>query len=102
MRLAATDNAGDGLTTPAEYDATYWDVVALEPESLAAVVREGGSHPERWLLIRKGRGTTRHKGGTLMSPGDPLDQCLAAWVSGVIAQDACQAAAQLMPPNAPP
>lgn len=102
LRLAATDNPGEGSTTPAEYDATYWAVVAIEPESLAVVVQDGGKDPERWLPIRKGRGTTRHKGGALMHPGDDLDSCLVQWLMGNLAQDACLAAAQLSAPNPAP
>ena len=92
LRLDQADTSAVGPTTPAEYDASYWAVVALEPEVIAAVVQDGGRAPERLLLIRKARGTTRHKGGTLMSPGDNLDNCLTEWLKGSIAVDACQAA----------
>ena len=95
LRLSAADTAADGITTAAEYEATYWAVVALEPETIASVVQDGGNNPERLLLIRKGRGTTRHKGGTLMHPQDDLDTCLVQWLRGEVAVDRCRAAAQL-------
>jgi hypothetical protein len=95
LRLAATDTSAEGPTTPPEYEATYWAIVALEPETITAVVRDGGNRPERLLLIRKGRGTTRHKGGTLMHPSDNLDQCIVEWLRGNIAEDPCRVAAKL-------
>ena len=95
LRLSGADTSADGITTPAEYEATYWGVVALEPETIASVVQDGGNSPERLLLMRKGRGTTRHKGGSLMHPQDDLDTCLVEWLRGKLAVDRCQAAAQM-------
>jgi hypothetical protein len=101
LRLDAHDTSAEGLTTVAEYEANYWSIAALEPEVLSDVLAAGGDDPERLILIRKGRGTTRHKGGTLMQPNDDLDQCLLDWLKGTISKDRCQQAARLTPKNAP-
>ena len=101
LRLNAADTSAEGATNNDEYEADYWAVVALEPELLSAVLQDGGSDPERLILIRKGRGTTRHKGGSLMRPNDNLDQCLVEWLKGNILTDACKMAAKLTAP-APP
>jgi hypothetical protein len=69
---------------------------------MSAIVREAGASPERLTLIRKGRGTERHKGGKLMSPDDDLDRCIVEWLAGTIAVDACQAAAMITSPNGSP
>jgi|SRR4051812_48573689 hypothetical protein len=95
LRLDPATNSSDGDTAPAEYEANYWSVIALEPELLATVTREGGQNPERLILIRKGRGTTRHKGGALMQPNDDLDQCIVEWLKGNILVDRCFAASRI-------
>ena len=95
LRLDPAKSSKDGDTDSAEYDANYWSVVALEPEILSTVVADGGQDPERWILIRKGRGTTRHKGGTLMQPNDDLDQCIVEWLKGNILVDRCFAASRI-------
>lgn len=99
LRLSAMETSAEGVTQQSEYDATYWAVLALEPEVLAMVVRQGGASPERLTLVRKGRGTERHKGGTLMIPNDNLDRCIVEWIKGNIQVDACQAAAMLTAPG---
>lgn len=95
LRLDANDTSAEGTTTVAEYEADYWSVVALEPEVLSEVVRAGANDPERLILFRKGRGTTRHKGGALMRPNDDLDQCLIEWLKGTILKDRCLLAARI-------
>jgi hypothetical protein len=99
LRLAADANPLDGNTTSAEYDATFWSVTGLEPETLTAVVQDKGADPERLSLIRKARGHERHKGGTLMSSGDPLDQCLVSWLAGAVVQGPCKVAAKYAAPG---
>jgi len=47
------------------------------------------------MLIRKGRGTIRHKGGALMKPGDDLDECIVEWLEGEILADRCFAASRI-------
>ena len=101
LRLDSSGDPADGSTTPAEYDATYWAVVGLEPEALTAVIRDQGADPERLSLIRKGRGHEGHKGGTLMQVGDDLDRCLISWLTGPIASTSCQTAATFGPPGGP-
>jgi len=95
LRLASTNTPGEGKTTAEEYEANYWAVVVIEPEILSQVLADKGRDPERLILIRKGRGTTRHKGGTLMRPNDPLDTCLTEWLKGNLAADSCLAAAKI-------
>ncbi len=95
LRLDAANNSTEGITEAPEYEANYWSVVALEPELLATVTNEGGQNPERLILIRKGRGTTRHKGGALMQPNDDLDQCIVEWLKGNILVDRCFAASRI-------
>jgi hypothetical protein len=95
LRLDPANNSKEGTTEAPEYDADYWSVVALEPELLATVTNEGGQDPERLILIRKGRGTTRHKGGTVMKPNDDLDQCIVEWLKGNILVDRCFAASRI-------
>jgi hypothetical protein len=56
---------------------------------LAAVVNEGGAHPERLTLVRKGRGSEHHKGGALIMEGDTQDRCLTTWLSGAVDDTAC-------------
>jgi len=95
LRLDPATNSKEGTTELPEYEANYWSVVALEPELLATVTNEGGQNPERLILIRKGRGTTRHKGGALMQPNDDLDQCIVEWLKGNILVDRCFAASRI-------
>jgi len=101
LRLEGDATPAEGETTPAEYDANYWSTISLEPETLSQVVASGGAQPERTILIRKARGTTRHKGGTLMKPGDDLDRCLVAWLAGNDASEACFTASRWGAPEAP-
>jgi hypothetical protein len=102
LRLRTGANPADDATTPAEYDATFWSVVGLEPEALTEVLADGGAWPERLSLIRKARGHERHKGNTLMSPGDDLDTCLTSWLAGPVAAARCRVAASVGAPGATP
>jgi hypothetical protein len=99
LRLAPAGNPLDGDTTPAEYDATFWSVVGLEPETLTAVLHDSGANSERLSLIRKARGHERHKGGTLMAAGDALDRCLTSWLAGTVDEAACQTGATYAAPG---
>lgn len=102
LRLLAGANPLAGDTTPEEYDATFWSVVGLEPETMSAVVADKGADPERLSLIRKARGHERHKGGTLMNAGDALDQCLLSWLAGALSDAPCQTAAMYDEPGRAP
>lgn len=89
LRLDPHANSADEPTTDSEYQASFRSLTGLEPEALDAVVRSSGQDIERLSLVRKGRGTERHKGGTQMLAGDPLDRCLVSWLSGQVDAAAC-------------
>jgi hypothetical protein len=92
LRLDPADVPGGSATTTAEIGANYESVVGLEPELMRVVVEEGGAHPERLTLVRKGRGTEHHKGGALVTTGDAQDRCMTSWLAGALEQTACTAA----------
>jgi hypothetical protein len=98
-RLSRNDIPGGSLTTAAEYTATYESIIALEPEILSSIVAEGGAHPERWIVITKGRGTEAHKGGHRMTAGDDTDRCITTWLAGSPDANACTNAAAVLPPG---
>jgi hypothetical protein len=102
LRLDPKENAAEGTTTPEEFDATYWSVVALEPEILTAVVADHGARSERLTLIRKARNYEKHKGGTCMVVNDSLDRCVSSWLVGSIDAEACKLAAEFNRPGAMP
>jgi hypothetical protein len=102
LRLDPKSTSAEGTTTAAEYEASYWAVVGLEPEAVSAVVREKGSDPLRLTLIRKARGIELHKGGRLMISGDSLDVCLTSWLAGVVNAAACDAVSLAPRPALPP
>ena len=91
MRLdpknVATGDAND--TTPAELDASYRSLVALEPALMSAVVQGHGEQPNLLTFVRKARGTESHKGGALITPGDDQDKCIASWLKSKVDTDAC-------------
>jgi hypothetical protein len=89
MRLAPGDVPGGRQTTADELDATYLAIVELEPEIMAAVVTEHGAAPDRLTLVRKARGTEKHAGGAVVSPGDVRDRCIVSWLSGATSVMAC-------------
>jgi hypothetical protein len=101
VRLAARDDPGGAPTTAAEYDADYWSIIGLEPETLDEVVRAGGDDPDRLSLFRKPRGADAHKGGAVMQPRDPLDRCLLSWLRGAIDEDTCATAGPQRPDAGP-
>jgi hypothetical protein len=82
------NDAGLG-TTATEYEQDYLSVVGLEPEVMSQVVSQGGAAPERLTLVRKGRGTEAHKGGSLYKIGDDRDVCLLSWLAGKTDTTAC-------------
>jgi hypothetical protein len=98
LRLAAGDVPGGEPTTPAEHDANYGSVVALEPETMDEVVREGGAHPERLTLVRKARGSEHHEGRARWHEGEAGDRCLVSWLVGAVDTDSCAQAAVLQAP----
>jgi hypothetical protein len=97
LRLAARDDPGGAPTTAAEYDADYWSIIGLEPETLDLVMLARGADPDRLTLFRKARGIEEHKGGALMKPNDPLDRCLQSWLAGSLDVTACRTAGPQRP-----
>jgi hypothetical protein len=89
LRLDPRSTSAEGTTTAAEYEASYWSVVGLEPEALSVVVRQR-SDPMQLTLMRKARGTELHDGGSLMTAGDDLDRCLTSWLRGKVEVTACE------------
>jgi hypothetical protein len=80
---------GGKATTPAEYEATFRSLVGLEPVVMSTVVSGGGEHPELLTFVRKARGVEAHKGGVLISLGDPQDVCITSWLAGKTDVTAC-------------
>ena len=89
LRLSSADVPGGQPTTSDETEADFHSVIGLEPELMAAVVADGGAHPERLTLVRKGRGTEHHKGGALIKVGDAQDRCLLSWLANAVDPTAC-------------
>lgn len=95
MRLAIGDVPGGSATTSDEGDASYFAIVAMEPEIMAAVVRDRGANPERLTFVRKARGTEKHAGGAIIVPGDARDVCITSWLAGATNTQACSQALAL-------
>ena len=36
------------------------------------------------------RALQNHKGGPVMKPGDPIDDCITSWLRGDVADDRCR------------
>lgn len=113
LRLDPMDVPCGVATTDAEGQADYESLVSLEPEVMSEVVREKGAHPERLTLVRKARGTEKHKGGAVfrdstgVDGGDVMgcldackddptcpaacwgDRCLVSWIAGDVDVPAC-------------
>ncbi|HVU04761.1 MAG TPA: hypothetical protein VHE30_23575 [Polyangiaceae bacterium] len=92
---------GVGGTTDEEYLKTYESLVLLQPEVLSKIYAQHGAHPERWIVITKGRGSEHHKGGSRMRAGDDADRCIISWLSGQVDQDACGRASVVEAPPEP-
>jgi hypothetical protein len=90
LRLSSHDRPqSPACNTADEVAEDYTSLVGLEPERLGAVLADGGAHPERLTLLRKGLGLEHHKGGSPWRQGDDADQCLRSWLAGVRDRDAC-------------
>ena len=84
--------------TPDELDQDYLSVVGLEPETMNAVVANGGKNPEQLTMMRKARGTEAHKGGAIWAQGDDSDSCLTSWLAGKASSTPCaRAMASVLP-----
>lgn len=100
LRLNPQDDPLTEPTSDAEYDASYWAVVALEPEIMTKVVQQQSS-ATTLTMIRKPLGIELHKGGILMKDGDSLDLCLVGWLVGRPAAASCLTVAQTPRPEPP-
>jgi hypothetical protein len=101
LRLSESDDSSEGVTSADELAASYQSVVALEPERMSAVVRDGARHPEWLSVVRKPLGIEAHKGGQLMAQGDALHRCLVSWLAGALDAPACAEVASAPRPRAP-
>lgn len=99
LRLDPMEYPGSGVTTPDELHENYLSVISVEPELTAAVYAEGGAHPERLTLVRKGRGAEHHKGGKVIDVGSPADVCLTSWLAGAVDEMSCMLATEILPPQ---
>jgi hypothetical protein len=61
---------------------------------MTQVVQQGGAHPERLTIVRKGRGQEAHKAGAVIREGDDRDVCLTSWLAGSTDVSRCTAAAK--------
>ncbi len=73
---------GGKATTRLELDANYSAACNLEPEKMAKAVEDVGQSADKLLIIQKGRGVEGHKGGAVLKPGTPGDECVAGWLRG--------------------
>jgi len=103
LRLLPSDLPGTegDTTTPAEHDRDYAAAVALEPEIIDQVVREGGNDPGRLTLLRKARGTEAHVGGAVIAAGSDADRCLTSWLASAVDAGACSRGAEIARPAFP-
>jgi len=92
---------------PDEVKKDYDAIIGLEPTIMNDVVRDNGAAPERLVLIRKGRALENHKGGPVMKPGDPIDDCITSWLASNVRVDRCEKVvtdplgAKAIPPGTP-
>lgn len=98
LRLSPKDIPGNGQTTEAEYDASYWSVYGLEPEIMNQVIADEGADPERLVMVRKARGTESHKPGAVIEQGDDTDKCITSWLKSKTNETACRNAANFGAP----
>jgi hypothetical protein len=80
-----------GFRFPAEIRHNYDAITGVEPEKLIEVVNEGGRDPERLAIVAKARAVQNHKGGPVMKPGDPIDDCITSWLAKNVAVERCRA-----------
>ena len=91
LRLDPRATSAEGTTTAAEYEASYWSLVGLEPEPLSAVVRAGGLRSDAADAdAQVARGPSSTRAAASMIAGDNLDVCLTSWLSGKVDVTACE------------
>ena len=81
-------------TDAAEAASAPRSAVPLGYAGSSQVVSEGGREPERLAIVAKARALQNHKGGPVMKPGDPIDDCITSWLAKRVAADRCQASTQ--------
>ncbi len=97
LRLSTADVPGGRPTTTAELDADYESAIALQPEIMNQVVKDGGKDPDRLTLVRKPRAEEHHKGGQLFVIGDPQDICMTSWLASNVDTANCTLAIKTYP-----
>lgn len=100
LRLNPSDDPLTELTSDAEYEASYESVVGLEPEAMSSVVQQQAT-PDALAMVRKSRGIEAHKGGQVVTAGDPLDRCMVGWLAGPFDANACRLVVQTPRPEPP-
>lgn len=85
------------LTTADEHLETYRSLVGLEPAVMSYVISTHAQNPELLTFVRKARGEESHKGGKLITPGDPQDLCIIGWLTGDTDAGTCQTATNTYP-----
>lgn len=73
--------SGQQPTQPAEQQANFQALVALEPEEMSRLMGRQGENPNALLFLRKPLKIERHKGGPAMAEDDPGYRCVVAWLS---------------------
>ena len=96
LRDPAQHNVTGGApTTSAEIDANYTAVCNVDAEQMHKATEDFGQSAEKLLVLQKARGVEGHKGGTIVTPGTPADDCLLGWLRGdklSVVAPRCQAA----------
>jgi hypothetical protein len=91
-------SSGGMNTTTDEYEASFRSLVGLEPTVMSTVVADGkDGNPDLLTYVRKARGEESHKGGMLVTPGDPGDLCITSWLIGPSDTAACATAISTTP-----
>jgi hypothetical protein len=90
QRLDFYGKPNSGETTAAEAIEDYNSLVALEPQLIQQVIREGGREPDRLTFMRKAREHEDHKGGKPITEGDNADICIQSWLQSQVRGDVCR------------
>jgi hypothetical protein len=85
---------GTATTTTDEISANYRSIIAVEPEQMNAVVKNGAD-PESLLILKKPLLVETHKGGLVLHKDDDSETCIKTWLQDKTDKGACTSAAQL-------
>lgn len=95
------NQSGGDATTDLELEANYRSICSSEPNKISEVTQDpGGQSVNQLLLVRKARGTERHKGGKVLDSFDDADLCIVGWLRGdnpKSVRSACQKALDQLP-----